>query len=151
MKTELKELPMDLAIGMVKEVVKKAKITEGDPIAVTVVDITGTVKASLKMDCALPLASEISRRKAFTAFMTSSDTKKWEDGGEIATDFGDPKDITCFAGGVLLVVGKEIYGGIGVSGRKSFKEKEYDHPQDHELATFGLEYLKKVKKKGEEK
>jgi len=118
------------------------KTGKNDPVGVTIVGINGQVIITDCMDDLKGISPELSRKKAYTALMIGKETRHWEEKKKDPRNFGDD-NVTCFGGGVPVMDSKgRLIGGIGVSGRKSFKQTEEDNvPQDHELATAGLEYL----------
>ena len=127
-----------MAIDVAENVIEKAKEESDSPVAITIMGPNRRVITTFAMDGAMPISSELGVKKAYTALMTNTDTIFWEREMVSPVNFADPK-ISCFGGGVVVrgITGI-IYGAIGVSGRKSQKEKEEQPSQDHELAQLTL-------------
>lgn len=104
----------------------------GISICVVVVDHSGVLVASSRMDGAFPVSPKFAFAKAYTSGTLGIPTAGM---GEFAVPgkpyFGvtdlDGGTFTTMAGGVPILEGKEVIGGIGVGG-------SYDVAQDTECA-----------------
>lgn len=128
---------------------------DGDaPVAISVFNAFGQQIAFLAMDGTLPISTDcIATNKAHSALAFKKDTNKWVDerGKPRPAHFNlnttDPH-FTTFPGGVVIKIGEDVLGSIGVSGRHGSQK---DNPelktlQDHELAVAGRVYItKKIK------
>ena len=86
-------------------------------VAIVVVDDGGHPLALERMNGCAPIGAYIAQEKARSAALGRRDTKVYEDmvnGGRFA--FVGAPCITPLEGGVLLKVGNEVIGAIGVSG-----------------------------------
>lgn len=113
-----------------------AKATEmGHPFVITVVDESGVVKASLRMDGAALICVQIAQDKAYTAAGFGIPTDGWFDfiKGDEPLRLGAPTGIdrlVVFGGGYPITVDEAVIGAVGVSGGH--------YTQDMEVAQAGL-------------
>lgn len=115
--------------------VLSAAAAEGHPIAVAVVDDQGRLIGFARMDGTPLRAQRYARRKAYTAAVLGRDTlvlrdllRKRERG---LADYGDRR-LTTLPGGLVVKLGEQVVGGIGVSGPSAGR------PLDEHLARLGL-------------
>jgi uncharacterized protein GlcG (DUF336 family) len=99
----------------------EAKAREmGVPMAITVVDDSGTLKAFSRMDGAPLLSVEIAQDKAYTAVAFGIPTHEWfnfiKDDPPLLHGITKTRRLIVFGGGYPLKVDGQIVGGIGVSG-----------------------------------
>lgn len=96
-----------------------ACLTKGRHIAVSVVDRGGNLVALQRADNVGPHNTEASRRKAYTALSTKSNTLMFS---ESARENPDSRNLTTLpdllllGGGQPLKVGQQLVGAIGVAG-----------------------------------
>jgi uncharacterized protein GlcG (DUF336 family) len=116
---ERRRISLDLALALLARVRDEAASREL-ALAIAVVDPSGNVVASERMDGAALGAMRLAIGKAYTSVlwgMPSGDfTASTQPGGD---DWGwnvtDPR-IVVYAGGVPLLANRELVGGIGASG-----------------------------------
>ena len=114
-----------------------AKATDrGGAFVVVVVDESGVVKASLRMDGAPLLSVQVATDKAYTAAGFGMPTDAWFDfvDGDAPLRLGATTGIdrlVVFGGGFPLKDGDQIVGAVGVSGGH--------WSDDMEVATAGVE------------
>lgn len=94
---------------------------KGGAFVVVVVDESGVVKASLRMDGAPLLSVQVATDKAYTAAGFSMPTDQWFDfiDGDAPLRLGAPTGIdrlVTFGGGYPLTVDGAVVGAVGVSG-----------------------------------
>jgi glc operon protein GlcG len=92
---------------------------------IAVVDADGTVISLALIDGTFPQASMVAIGKAHTAAVFRKDSNDFEkaiNGGRIA--LGSMKDFTPLQGAVVIRLGGEIVGAIGVSGTASQQQDE---------------------------
>src|SRR5215468_11385748 len=122
-----RHLSLDLALSLLARVREEAEGRDLS-LAVSVVDGSGHVLASQRMDGAALGAMQLAVGKAYTAVSwatpSSEFTRSTEPGGD---DWGwnttDPR-IVVYAGGVPLFVDGELVGGIGASGGTATEDEE---------------------------
>ena len=133
-----------ISLEMAIEIIEKAKKDGDSPVAITIMGPNLQPIVILAMDEVMPISVELSRKKAYTALITNTDTIFWEKEGVSKVNFADP-NVSFFPGGILIKgLSGHIYGAIGVSGRKGRKEEnEEGPPQDHELALIAKDFLLK--------
>ena len=139
-------IDLKLAIEAASEVIKVAKETEGDPVAVTVAGENGVTIVTLRMDRSAPMHPELSQQKAWTVYMTRKPTLDWQNmwKKEGYEPVNSMLDIFFRGGGVPVTLEGKLLGYIGVSGRNS--------QDDHKLAETGANWLvKKMNGKCKEK
>ncbi len=111
-------LGVDEALSAITAVREKAT-EEERPLAVAVVDKSGELISALRMDGLAPRFLNGAIRKAYTAAIFERDTTAlrqwWQDVESSQLDWNDPM-ISTLAGGLVVVSGKNVVGGIGVSG-----------------------------------
>ncbi|MCJ0973220.1 heme-binding protein [Pseudomonas sp. PS1] len=111
-----------LAYDDAAEVMKAARaeaLANGWSVGIAVVDDGGHLVAFERMDGCAPIGAYIALEKARSAALGRRDTKVYEDmvnGGRFA--FVGAPQITPLEGGVLIKVGEEVVGAVGVSGVK---------------------------------
>lgn len=120
---ELKTLSLEEAMRVVNTVIDAAKEADHKGIAVCVVDKTGAVIASARMDGKAARFWKAAERKAYTAAVFERDTsgviKFWDmqakSGHRGPSDWNDPM-LTTLPGGLCVCHGADVVGGIGVAG-----------------------------------
>ena len=113
-----RDIPLSVALDGARAAVEGC-LAQNYRIAVTVVDRSGAVRASLRADGANPHLLEGALRKAYTSAMlritttqmTSIIEKNPSAGGLMAFDH-----MTALGGGLPIRLGDEVIGGIGVAG-----------------------------------
>ena len=121
------------AIRVLKAAVKKAEELS-QPQDIAVVDVTGQVKASYRMDGAHPACVHIALNKAYTALTFQTETKNLQeltrpDGPIFGLSDAHGGRLCIFPGGVPLVRDGQIVGAVGASTGTI--------EQDQEVATAG--------------
>jgi uncharacterized protein GlcG (DUF336 family) len=116
-----------------------AKATElGKPMAISVCDQAGELKAFLRTDGAAFIAVNIAQNKAWTAASFGISTDEWyefvKDDGPLALSIVHTPRLTTFGGGFPIIVDGQVVGGIGVSGGH--------YSEDMECARSALDKLK---------
>ncbi|WP_158866331.1 GlcG/HbpS family heme-binding protein [Leifsonia sp. AG29] len=101
----------------------------GLALAVCVVDRSGSVVASLRLDAAQLPASELAFTKAFTAVAFSAPSSRWSastapGGSDWGLAGALQGRITPVAGGVPLFAAGSLVGAVGVSGTASAVDEE---------------------------
>jgi glc operon protein GlcG len=117
---------------------KKAMMEKpNEPIAMCIVDPTGNLEASAKMDNLRMFSHRHAHRKAYTAAIMGMDTgahaERLHRSGRNIADLGDPM-LTFGQGGLVVMKDGVILGGIGVGGYPSGQS-------DEDVATIGLEAM----------
>ncbi len=115
-------LGLDEATRVVKDTAEYAK-QKNWKIAVVVVDRTGEIVASARMDGRAPRFLKAAHRKAYTAATFEMDTdgliKFWgrqeAEGHRGPSDWNDPM-LTTLPGGICVVHQGKVVGAIGVAG-----------------------------------
>lgn len=120
------------------EACRRKAVELDHPFVITVVDESGRVKASLAMDGAALISSQIANDKAYTAAGFGISTDAWHEfiKGDEPLRLGAPTGIdrlVTFGGGYPLIVGGQIVGGVGVSGGH--------YNQDMDVAQAGVDVL----------
>jgi len=118
-----KVLSLDLAQMIARAAVDKCR-ENGYRSTVTVVDAAGLVKVTLRNDSISPQTMEVSRRKAYTAMIY-----RRKSGETLKTYRANPpwpgvEGTIALGGGVPIFAGKDIVGGIGVSGAPGADKEE---------------------------
>jgi uncharacterized protein GlcG (DUF336 family) len=132
-----KSLTAQAAIDVIEACRRKAEQLD-HPFVIAVVDESGRVKASLTMDGAALISSQIATDKAYTAAGFGISTDAWHDfiKGDEPLRLGAPTGIdrlVTFGGGYPLLVDGQVVGGVGVSGGH--------YSQDMEVAQAGVDVL----------
>jgi glc operon protein GlcG len=103
-------------------------------VAVAVVDISGDIVASGRMDGAPPAVAEFASDKAYTASMVSKSTRaffeRMASSPELTMGLASRRRLICWEGGLPILANGALIGGIGVSGASG--------PEDAECATVAL-------------
>ncbi len=115
-----KYLPLALAQTAADAAIKSC-VASGYKVAVTIVDAAGERQLLLVGDAAHPGADTISFRKAYSAMRSggdSGDLPKHFAGmpGGVATVLAIDPQMIILPGGIPIRAGKDVIGGIGVSG-----------------------------------
>ena len=114
---------LDLAIEAARVAIETCAADGGQKIAVSVVDSAGVLKLLLAADGASPRGVASSTNKAVTALNFKTATSQVGEQAKTDKNLADKiaADATLNArpGGVLLKVGDEILGAIGVGGGKT--------------------------------
>ena len=124
---ERRDLSLDLSLTLLSRVRAEAG-ERGLALAVAVVDSSGHVLASQRMDGAALGAMRLAVGKAFTAAswaaptgaFTASTQPGGDDWGWNSTD----SRIVVYAGGLPLLVGGELVGAVGASGGTAAQDEE---------------------------
>ena len=128
-----KSITLEAAQSIVEATAKKAEEI-GVPMAISVVDAEGTLKAFSRMDGAALLVVRIAQQKAWTAISFGIPTHVWhdfiKDDPPLMTGIPHQEDIIVFGGGYPIKVDGQMIGGIGVSGGH--------YSQDQVCAEAGL-------------
>jgi uncharacterized protein GlcG (DUF336 family) len=117
----------------------KEKASEiGVPMAIAVVDESGTLKSFVRMDGAQLLGVEIAQNKAFTCAGFGLATHEWyefiKNDPPLVTGIVHHPRLTVYGGGFPIKINGDVVGGIGVSGGY--------YTQDMEVAQAMLDVLK---------
>jgi glc operon protein GlcG len=103
-------------------------------VAVAVVDISGDIVASGRMDGAPPAVADFASDKAYTASMVNKSTRaffeRMASSPELAMGLTNRRRLICWEGGLPILVNGALIGGIGVSGASG--------PEDAECASEAL-------------
>jgi uncharacterized protein GlcG (DUF336 family) len=114
---------LDLAIEAAKIAIETCKADGGQKIGVSVIDSAGILKVLLAADGTSPRGVQSSTVKAFTALTFKSSTSAVSE--QAKTDASLSEKVTnnptynVRPGGVLIKVGEEIIGAIGVGGGRT--------------------------------
>ena len=104
----------------VLEAAEKKAAEIGQPMNIAVVDGGGNLVAFARMDGAWLGSIQIAQKKAWTSRAFAIETKTLSKFAQPGADFYGihvtNDGVTIFAGGVPLKRGKDVVGGIGVSG-----------------------------------
>ena len=114
----IKRLSLDTALRIAKAAIDHCR-KEGVQISVTVVDRSGNEQVVLRDVLAMPLATLISKKKAYTAMSVNTPTSELVDRFKGAYSVPKVDELMIAAGGVPISIGGNIMGGIGVSGAPS--------------------------------
>ena len=114
-----KSISSDLAQKMIDKAVQKA--TElGIKVNIAIVDQGGNLKAFCRMDGAPLLSIQIAQNKAYTAAAFGIPTHQWydmiKDEPSLRLGIVHTEKLVIFGGGYPIYDGKDLAGGIGVSG-----------------------------------
>lgn len=122
------DVSLELALTLL-EGVRQEAARQGQALAVAVVDSSGLVVASVRMDGAQVVALPLAVDKAYTAVGCGMATDVWgertQPGGPdwgFSTTLGGR--IVVFAGGVPIRVEGALVGGLGVSGGPAAADKQ---------------------------
>ncbi|OZG26148.1 cobalamin adenosyltransferase [Williamsia sp. 1138] len=115
-------------------------VEHGGAFVIVVVDESGVVKASLRMDGAPLVSVQVATDKAYTAAGFGISTDGWFDfiDGDAPLRLGAPTGIdrlVAFGGGYPLTADDAIVGAVGVSGGH--------YSDDMEIAKAGVEAFAK--------
>jgi uncharacterized protein GlcG (DUF336 family) len=122
-----RHLSLDLALSLLAQVRAEAEARDLS-LAAAVVDSSGHVLASQRMDGTALGAMQLAVGKAYTAVLWATPSgdfaESTQPGGD---DWGwnttDPR-IVVYAGGMPLLVGGELVGGVGASGGTASEDEE---------------------------
>ncbi|MEO7006018.1 MAG: heme-binding protein [Terrimesophilobacter sp.] len=108
-----------LARKLVQYAIDQATVN-GKPMVISIVDVSGVLKAFVRMDGAPLLSVGISQNKAYTAASFGLPTDGWFDfiKGDEPLKLGivHTDRLVTYGGGYPIVVGGKVVGGIGLSG-----------------------------------
>jgi cob(I)alamin adenosyltransferase len=114
-------LKYDTARKMIDAAMAEAK-KQGLTMVIAIADAGGNLVAFGRMDEAMLASIQIAMDKAFTAAYGKVPTQIWRT--IIQAGFIPPLFIherwTAFAGGFPLIIGKQLFGGIGCSGATAY-------------------------------
>ena len=118
----------DLSKKMIEAAERKAEEI-GFGISVTIVDESGVLKAFSRMDNALPISIDTSRKKAVTAvgmgMATGNDWYEFIKDDPILNEGAKQiKDFMLLGGGHAIIIEGEIIGAIGISGGHYKQDEE---------------------------
>jgi uncharacterized protein GlcG (DUF336 family) len=122
-----RHLSLDLALSLLARVREEAE-TRDLLLAATVVDSSGDVLASQRMDGTALGAMQLAIGKAFTAVSWATPSGEFSrstqpGGGDWGWNTTDPR-IVVYAGGIPLLVDGELVGAIGASGGTAAEDEE---------------------------
>jgi glc operon protein GlcG len=112
---------LDDARNAMDRMLREATKTPNRPLAIAICDDQGELVTFARMDRCAPQPPVVTRKKAYTAARTRTDTKVYADRlksqGRSVTEFGDP-NLLAAQGGVVITnpTDQSVLGGIGVSG-----------------------------------
>lgn len=112
---KIKRLSLDTALRIGKAAIERCR-KEGVQISVTVVDRGGNEQVMLRDVLAMPLATLISKKKAYTAMSFNTPTSELVERFKGAYSVPKVDELMIAPGGVPISIGGNIIGGIGVSG-----------------------------------
>ena len=118
----------DLSYAMAKTIAENALAdckTRGYAVSVVVVDRGGDTMVALRGDDAGPHTMENARRKAYTARtfrMTTEDFVKEMATRPVRREQTSLPNVIAIGGGVPIKVGKDVIGGVGLSGSPGVDE-----------------------------
>jgi uncharacterized protein GlcG (DUF336 family) len=115
----------DVSLKMALTIAMTASEECGPRASVALVDRAGRLKVFLQGDAASPHNLELARRKAYTARTFRSTSAAWAKRTE-TTNQGQRMlaDVIPLGGGVPIMVGDDVFGGIGLSGAPGGQPKE---------------------------
>lgn len=118
-----KVLSLDLAQMIARAAVDKCRENSYHP-TVTVVDTAGLVKITIRDDGASPQTLDVSRRKAFTAMIYRRKSLETVKNYRANPPWPGVEGTIPLGGGVPIFAGKDIVGGLGVSGAPGGEKDE---------------------------
>ena len=118
-----KALSLDLAQMIARAAVEKCR-EGGYHSTVTVVDAAGLVKVALRDDGSSPQTLDLSRRKAFTAMIYRRKSSETAKNYKANPPWPGVEGTIPLGGGVPIFAGKDIVGGLGVSGAPGEEKDE---------------------------
>lgn len=112
-----------IGLGEAQSVIAAA-ITQAEqisvPVAVVVLDWSGRLVASVRMDAAPLMAVDMATGKAYTAAGMGAPTEVWDQATAANPGFGGAitsiPGFTPFGGGKPITVGGQLIGAVGISG-----------------------------------
>jgi uncharacterized protein GlcG (DUF336 family) len=114
-----KDVSYDMAIAIAEGAIAACN-AEGYGTSAVVVDRDGQTLVAMRADTASPHTMENARRKAYTAMTfkqpTAEYAKKLVDPASVAHQQVTLPNVIAIPGGQPIKIGKEVIGGIGVSG-----------------------------------
>jgi glc operon protein GlcG len=127
-------LTLDGAQRVISAAIAAAK-ADGSHGAIAVVDDGGNLIACASLDGTFPQAAQVAIGKAHTAAVFRKDTGFFEHAiNSGRTTLVAMQNFTPLQGGVLIVVGGQVVGAVGVSGTAS-------QQQDEDVAKAGAQAL----------
>jgi uncharacterized protein GlcG (DUF336 family) len=118
-----KALSLDLAQLIARAALDKCR-ESGYHSTVTVVDTAGLVKVTLRDDGTSPQTIDVSRRKAFTAMVYKRPSSATLKTYQTNPPWPGVEGTIPLGGGVPIFAGREIIGGVGVSGAPGADKEE---------------------------
>ncbi|SBW10392.1 conserved hypothetical protein [uncultured delta proteobacterium] len=123
----MERITLDAAWKATAAMLERAGADGGEPVALCVVDATGTVITLARMDNVPERIAAIVTGKAYTAARLRKSTaafrRRLVEGNFTLGDFCDDK-LTSLPGGVPVFDGKTCLGAVGVSGRRLEEDEE---------------------------
>lgn len=125
-------LTMETSLEIAKAAIDSCR-KKGVQITATVVDRDGTVQVVLRDTVTAPIATTISKQKAYTAVNFNVPTSQL--GRQASGPLSNVEGLLMATGGIPIKAGGQLLGGIGVSGAPSGKT-------DEECAQAGIDKVK---------
>jgi len=122
-------LTMETSLEIAKAAIDSCR-KKGIQITVTVVDRDGTVQTVLRDTVTAPIATKISKQKAYTAVNFNIPTSQLS--RQAAGPLSNVEGLLMSSGGIPIKAGGLLLGGVGVSGAPSGKI-------DEECAQAGID------------
>lgn len=118
---------------------------DGSNVTVTVLDRNGVVRVAYRDDGAAPHTTENSMRKAYSALTfeapSASFARRLEEGaGKVAQVH--LTGVIALAGGLPIMVGRDVIGSVGISGSKPGADKKPGGTRDEHCAAVGIDKVK---------
>ena len=131
-------LGLDQVQKAMTDMLAKANEEPDRPVAIAIVDDTGSLVSYARMDRCRVIPQKMAVRKAYTCALSGQDSKDYAarlaSQGRIVAEMGDPMLAAVQGGVVVLQPGSgTIMGGIGVSGLAA--------EEDEDIAKLGLKAL----------
>ncbi len=131
-------LSLDQTQKAMSAMLAKANAEPGRPVAIAIVDDTGSLLSYARMDRCRAIPQRMAVRKAYTCALSGQDSKDYaerlQSQGRTVAEMGDPMLAGVQGGMVVLQPGTgSIMGGIGVSGLAA--------QEDEDIARIGLQAL----------
>ncbi|HED15524.1 MAG TPA: heme-binding protein [Gammaproteobacteria bacterium] len=128
----INRLTLETSLEIAKAAIDSCR-KKGVQITATVVDRDGTVQVVLRDTVTAPIATTISKQKAFTAVNFNVPTSQLD--RQASSPLSNVEGLLMSSGGIPIKAGGQLLGGIGVSGAPSGKT-------DEECAQAGIDKVK---------